>query len=293
MNEENNEQEELNLQESEDITPEVESSEQEPEQQNEVKVKAKSTGHLTKEEYVARGGKPEDYKTEKEYVLTGELIELKKAVQKRDRDIEDILKYHQNTIEAQKINFKKQIEERLYQAKSNGDIDQVEQITREKYEVEQRENQQNQANIQKQIQMAISTFTQRNAHWYNPQHQDLVDRAVELEKDIISGRYQDETGIPQPKDYEGVLKQIELAMKVEAPDIVPTRGVSRPSISSSKSSVNMSVASASDTSDNVLYGKLKSEEQSMYKVLRRMAEKTGMKYSVKEFIEKSRRDQEI
>ena len=73
-------------------------SEQEPEESSVIS-EAKATGHLSPEEYKAKHGTLEGYKTPKEFVLTGEVIELKKLVQKRDRDIEQIVNYHQKVVE--------------------------------------------------------------------------------------------------------------------------------------------------------------------------------------------------
>lgn len=272
--------------------PEQEQEESNEEPKNEVEEKAKSTGHLSKEEWVARGGKPEAYKSEKEYVLTGELIDLKKAVQKRDKEIEEILTYHQNIVETQKKNYKQRLEQEMYQAKQIGDTDKVEELTKQKINVDQQDQAQKQAKIQNEVKLAVSTFVERNKHWYNPDHPDLVQKAQELEQDIISGAYQARTGIPYPANYDGVVKQIELAMKYENPEAVSTSGVSRPTLSATKSSIN-SVAASHDVSNDGMRTKLNSNQKAVYDSLSRSLKKKGINYSVKEFIEKTKSDGEV
>jgi len=281
----------------EDKVPEDEIDLNEPVEQEdvqeEVKEKAKSTGHLTKDEYVSRGGKPEDYKTEKEYVLTGELIDLKKTVQKRDKDIEEIVKYHQNVVAAQKQSFRQQLEEQIQYARQTADVEKLEQLVKYKVQEDNRDEIKRQEIDQDDTRQALERFSSRNSHWFNQEHPELKSRAVEIEQEILSGEYAVKTGIPKPSNYDGVLKQVELAMKYEAPDIVPTQGTSRPVLSNTSSKINKSVNV--ESSETGMYSKLNSEQQAMYRSVRRMIEKMPGKpnYTVKEFLEKSKRDEEI
>lgn len=270
--------------------PEDSLSQEREDLDDDVKIKAKSTGHLSLEEFVAKGGRPEDYKSEKEYVLTGEIIELKKAIQRRDRDIDEILKYNQNVIEQQKQNFKRQLEARLQEAKELGNVDDVQQLTQEKLRVEleeQRQAQTQSANAQIE---ALNKFTARNATWFNNQHPEFITRCQELENIYR----------PSCKTWDEVADKVEKQMRYELSQDtrykhlidIQTTHTSSPNISASRSNVNKS-STAISSDDSVLYHKLSSNEKAMYNILKRNAKRIGSDYSVKEFLNKAKRDEEI
>jgi hypothetical protein len=271
-----NEENELQPQEEEIEQEEVEQEEPKTEVDEE-EVKAKQHGWDP-----SKGDK-----TAREFNLTGELIEAKKHRQKLEKDLETVLKYQENVIEAQKLRFKQELDYRLQEAKQQGDMDKVEEYTKEKVDIEQRERLQKQQDIQAQIKVAVENFAHRNSNWYNPQRQDLVDKAVRLENEIISGTYAMKTGIPQPSDYEGVLKQIETVMRFEHPDLLDTSTPNRPVLSSARSGVNKSIEPESDTT---ALSQLSKQEKEMFDVLKRIRGKDNKPYSAKEFLKKVRKD---
>jgi hypothetical protein len=255
----------------------------------EVPSKAKATGHMSKEEWIASGHDEKDYKTEKEFELTGELIELKKIIKHQQTDIKEILKYHDDVISAQKISFKQQLEAQIKYAKETGDVEQVEKLVQERQELHDRERKQSLEKQNKSIEGSIQEFIERNKDWYNEQNIDLVKRAQDLEVEIRSGEYTKRTGIPAPATYEGILRQIELEIKSgkrNAP-AEPTR----PFVSNTQSAVNKQ--STASQSDDYLLAKLSSSEKSMYYALKRMNSQIGADFTVKQFIDKTKADKEV
>lgn len=293
----NEENKDLNEVKEEELTQDVEVNNDEPVDPLDEEIhNSEETSYQDEEEEKARqhGWDPKKgTKTAREFNLTGELIDLKKTVQKRDKDIEEILKYHESVVEQQRHNYRSQLEQALQQARQEGDVENLEHLYKQKVELDQRDEQNKQANIQRQIKTLLDDFQERNKHWYNDQHQDLKTKAAQIEQDILSGEYERQTGIPKPATYEAVLKQVEREIKIQAPDLTNTQGANRPVMSPTRSSVNKTVEASQDYSENALYGKLNTNEQSMYKILKRMNEKQGIKYSIKEFLEKSRKDEEI
>lgn len=229
-------------------------------------------------------------KTAKEYNLTGDLIDLKKEIQKKNRDIENILKYHENTVESNKTRFKEQLNYQLNQARSTGDGDQIERLVQQKLEFEQKEKNDSQMKIKQHIDEALDGFVSRNAHWYNPKSDDenakqLVQRSIQLEQEITSGDFAKRTGVPMPADYNDVLKQIEMVMKYEYPDVVGKQQAPRFSLSANKSSVNKTMLD--ESTDDGAYSHLNAAEKGMYNTLKRIK---GSKYTIKEFVKKVKKD---
>lgn len=291
-NENNQEPEEIADTSQEEVVDQIE--EAVAEEVTEVVEKAKSTGHLTKEEFVAKGGKPDEYKTEKEYVLTGELIDLKKTLQKRDKDIEEILKYQQLAIERQKQSFRQELESRLNQAREVGDIQQVEKITQEKVRAEIQETQEKQTRMDSDVREAVQEFAERNSDWYNESHPELVRRCAELDTFYMS----QSPGISLRERAVKIENQVRAEMSLNPSYLKITAAkmeTSRPNISSSRSAVTASGSNISDASDDKLYTKLSSEEKAMYNSLKRIQAKVDKTkpLTVKEFAAKIRNDSTI
>jgi hypothetical protein len=248
--------------------------------------KAKSTGHLSLDEWVAQGKDPKLYKTEKEYALTGELIDLKRKLDKRDDEIAAIIKYNQDRIEEHKQRARYEISQQLAQAEQMGDISAIKNLTLEQAAMEARmvqESYERQAQIVKQID---GDFTERNKHWFNDQHPELIDEAKRLGMEMQE-RY------PELSYIERV-RRIEDEMRYLYPDVVrkPTTRPS-PTISMSRSSVNQS-STESIPSENKLYKTLDQGDRAYLDSLNRMAKKMGYApKTVKEFLEQKRKDGEI
>lgn len=253
--------------------------------------KAKTTGHKSLEEWVAAGNDPKLYKTEKEYVLTGELIDLKKTLQKRDKDIEEILKYQQDVIKTHQHKMRQELEQRLLQAKQNGDVDAVEQITNEKIRNELKDQQDLQAKQVTEIQQLDAEFLERNKNWHNTNHPDLIQRSQEINQRVR---------LQNPNlTYAQLLNEIELQMKFELSRderyqhlIVDTSKINRLTLSASNSNIAKSSASKAD-SDAGAYEKLTPNQKHMYGVLKRTADKVNAKYTVNDFLKSMKKDEEI
>lgn len=266
-------------------TPKTESS---PE--DDLKSKAKSTGHLSEEEYRKKFGSLRGYKTEKEYTLTGELIDLKKTLQKRDQDIEEILTYQKNVISQQKVNFRKQLEDRLAEARALGNVNAVESLTAErtKMDVEARHEEFQRASANQQ--QAVQGFVERNKVWFNDSNPDLIQRVKELDAIYTAST----------KSYEELAQKIEKHMKAEmsidprySQYVRATQAPREPVLSSSQSAVNSQSSRSSNVSEDKLYSKLSNNEKAMYQVTKRIAAKVNSTYSVKDFVEAMKKDEEI
>lgn len=274
----------------EEVSPE---DQQEPETQpeDEVKLKAKKTGHLSADEYYKKHQTMEGYKSEREFVLTGELIDLKKTVQKRDQDIEEIVKYHKDTIERQKQSLRRQLDERLAEAEAIGDVRQVRQLTEQKTGMDIQAQRDEYNKVESTRIRAEQDFLERNKYWYNDSNPELVQRCRDL----------DAFYSPLSRSPEETALKIEQQIKTEMsldPRYAPlvrakTNTQSGPSFNSSQSSVNKSVSETVNTSDSRLEAKLSSSEKAMYASLKRMASKVGQTYTVKEFIQSNQSDGEI
>jgi len=257
-----------------------------------IAAEAKATGHLSKEEWVAKGGDPAKYKTEKEFVLTGELIELKKALHKRDSDIEELVKYHRNVVESQKQSFRQQLEARLNLAKEEGDINQVENLSRQKYQLDQQEQLERAKQEQQAIQQAAQWFVARNQTWFNDTCPDLKARTAEVEQELRDyGDYSSYTQLARALEDR---MRAEIATKPEYAQYVhllSTHSAPRPAVSASRSGANSSARAGS--SEDGLVNKLSRAQQLEYKTLAKMHERTGIKYSVKDYIEQTKDDGEV
>lgn len=290
MSDENNEleQQEIDDTQAQIIQePEIEAHSEEAPQS-----KAKATGHMSKEEWIASGRDEKDYKSEKEFELTGELIELKKIIRNQQTDIKEIIKYHDDVVAAQKLNFRQQLDAQIKYAKETGDVEQVEQLVEERRELNEREKQQALSKQDQTIKNSIESFIERNKHWYNEQNMDLVEKAQKLEVEIRSGEYTQKTGVPIPTSYEGVLRQVELEIKaIKAQSSIPQESY-RPVMSGTQSSVNKETKAVSKN-DDVLYGKLNPSEKSMFHALKRINQQVGREYSVKQFLDKIKNDKEV
>ena len=258
----------------------------------EVKAKAKSTGHLTLEEFIAKGGKKEDYKTEKEFVLTGELIDLKKTVQKRDKDIEEILKYQKKVIEDQKANLRQKLALQLAEAKANMDVDEVERLSLAKNKADAEEQSDHLTAVAEDIRKTDEEFIANNSSWFNDAHPELKQRAVEI-GNRLKLQYPSIT-------YKQMSVEIEQQMKFELSRsdayshlLTDTSTIRRPQVSPAKSAVAQSGATSGENSDDKLYAKLSANEKVMFNIHKRIAAKVGEKVSVKEFINHMNEDREV
>lgn len=269
----------------------VDQQEESAEQTDEEKTKAKAHGHMSLEQFVAAGGRPEDYKTEKEFNLTGEVIELKKTLQKRDKDIEEILKYQQHVIEQHKIKMRQELDAQLRTARDNGDMERVEQLAQQKAHSDYETKQEEQQRVAKETAVLNQAFLERNSSWYNDTHPELKARAHEIDN-LVRSQYPTIT-------YAQLLNEIERSMRYElgrSEDyrhlVVDPSSVARPVTSAVNSAVARSATKVND-SDEVLYSKLNGNQKARYNSINRMISKVGAKMTVKEFLADEKRNEEI
>lgn len=289
------------------VEPENTGSEAQDEAQesNEVKTRAKKFGHLSKEEFLAKGGREEDYKDEKEFVKFGEdystvkpvLDSLKKQLDRKEKEIEAILEYNKRTAEREYQRAKSELDFSLSQAKQQGDIDRVEVLSQEKARMDiQKQGEMNHQRAAAQ-QEAVDEFLDRNKHWFNTDHPELKDEAIRIDEEVR----QDYPNIT----YKELGKKIENRMRDLHPDIVGRGTVNRPVMNQSKSNMAKSSVDNNSNDDIKLFKKLCAENKNykyMFDAQKRLLEKgfTDLKgktikpkYTEKDFINQLRKDGEI
>lgn len=167
---------------------EPEGVEPEPESEDSEVGKAKKYGHLSKEEWIAAGKDPALWKSPAEFNKTGEIIEqlitLKKKVDQRDREMENIIKFHEKELKRQYEVAKRDLEARLTASKEDMDIEAVSHYTRELTRLQDQEQQSQFQESQQLQQNARQAFIERNAHWFNDRNPDLQQRAVEIDNEL-------------------------------------------------------------------------------------------------------------
>lgn len=280
----------------ESIESEVQEVEAIPEE--EVK-KAKRNGHLSREDYIAKYGSDEGYKSEKEFNKFGEVYPeireslkgLYKKLEQRDKELEAVIKYNQSVKEREQKAARQQLVEALKQAQELGDVEAVRQLTKQETQMELQEAQEAAQQVSHEIADVTRRFQERNP-WYNTD-QEMTSRAMQLDQEIRQGRYAHI--MPQPQNYEQLGNQIELLIKHEYGNRVnqATQVQQRqaPAISNTKSAIAKSGVVETDASRR--FKTLSEDHKSIYRATKRMLEKLGNTYTEKEFIAKLERDGEI
>lgn len=228
-------------------------------------------------------------KTAREFNLTGDLIELRKELSKRDRMIEEIYKYQQNTIQEQKKRFREELELRLQEARQYGDVEAVEKLAEQKVNLQIQDNNELAKRDAQEQMAALSSFEQRNAAWFNKNNPDLIKRCQELDMIYRS----------TCTSYDQLAEKIERQMRAElslddryAHLVAASENINRPNINPNRSAVNRS-ATESIESDSKILSKLSSNEKAMYEVYKRIGDRLGEKTSVKDFVNKMNSDKEV
>lgn len=263
-------------------------------QEESIEQKAKSTGHLTEEQYQEKYGTLKGYKSPEEFVRTGDMIDqlrsLKKKLDERDKEMASIINYTNSTIQEHKLKARQEIEMRLQQAREYGNIEAIEALTKQKTEIEFRDQQEQLKEGLSKQQAALNNFVERNKHWYNDQHPELKREAELLDKEIIQ-RYQN-AGLPMPS-YEELTATIEHTMRTKYPDLVNTGLKNRPVIQPTNSSVNRASDTNLNQSEDKLYANLSADYKAMFNANKRILNKAGIDFTVKEFVQKLKSDGEI
>ena len=266
---------------------EQEETEQKAEENTEV-LEAKKYGHLSKEDWVAQGRDPNQWKSPEEFNKTGKILEqiyaLRDKVDQRDREIKALVDYQQRTSQREYEKAKQDLEQRLVASKDDMDVEGVVHYTKELARLEHLENN-NQLQLQQEKQQtALKNFIERNQHWYNDRNPDLVNRAVEIDneikEDINAGRI-------KVNSLDDIAVMIEKRLGYEHPDRVlgATRGQKPPSLS--HSSVNKSEVNKSSV--NKTFKGLSQEHRDTYNVYKRI----NPNITESDFINRLKQDGEI
>ena len=273
------------LEDVDDVNEEVDNIEEEDEPSSEVVERAKKYGHLSKEEWVAAGKDPDKYKTPEEFDKTGKVIEqlyaLKKKVDQRDRELENVVKYHEKALQREYERAKQDLEARLARSKDDMDVEGVSHYTKELVRLQDNENTLNAQKDAQVQQQAQQSFIERNAHWFNDRNPDLKNRAIEIDNeikaDINSGRL-------RVNSLEEIAAMIEKRIAYEHPERVLGRSKVRPNISADQSALNKTAEVKKSAFKN-----LSQEHRDTYNVYKRINPKT----TEADFIRKLKAEGEI
>lgn len=248
----------------------------------EVVERAKKYGHLSKEEWIARGNDPAKYKSPEEFDKTGKVIEqlltLKKKVDQRDREIESLIKYQERTKEREFERAKQELEARLAHSKDDMDMDGVAHYTKELVRLQDNEQTSRAQQMQQAQHDAQTAFIERNQHWFNDRNPDLKNRAIEIDNELKS--------IYPNASYEDLAQKIETRMQYEHPErVLGQTHSNRPSLARGS---NSSVNKTAGVKKNV-FRSLSQEHRDTYNVYKRINPKT----TEADFIQKLKDDGEI
>lgn len=271
--------------ETNDDNPEPE---QEPE--SEIVERAKKYGHLSKEDWIAQGRRPEDWKTPEEFDKTGKVIEqiysLKKQIEQRDREMKAVIAQQERIAQREYERAKKELESRLAAAEEDMDVKSVSHYTRELVRLEDMEQQTQTQQYQQQQQQAKQNFLERNQHWFNERNPDLQQRAIEIDNeiqaDINAGRI-------KVNSYDDIGVMIEKRLAYEHPErILGPKKVIRPNVSSPVNKTAVNANSAKRT-----FQTLSQDLKDTYNAHKRIRASMGQELTEAEFIERLKADGEI
>jgi hypothetical protein len=257
---------------------------------SEVVERAKKYGHLSKEEWIAQGRDPKQWKSPEQFDKTGKILEqlyaMKKKVDQRDREIQALVDYQQRTSQREYEKAKQELEQRLAASKDDMDMEGVAHYTKELTRLEHIEQSDQIVQSQQRQQAALENFLERNQHWYNDRNPDLVSRAVEIDNeikaDINAGRI-------KVNSLDDIAVMIEKRLGYEYPDRVlgAPKGQKPPALSPSHSSVNKSAVNKSSATK--VFKALSQEHRDTYNVYKRM----NPNITEADFINRLKQDGEI
>lgn len=277
----------------EDIRDEVSQPEIEQEDREETEdsiepvKKAKSFGHMSKEEWERQGRDPTKWKSPEQFNEFGDsysklkphIETLKKEISKRDTALDTIIEHINEVKEKEYLRGKAEVEYQLQQAREMGDVRAVEDLTAMKIKAEQEEFKNSQSRMQQEQQAADQSFLERNKHWYNANHPEMMQAAQRAAQEIRE---------LYPRDsFSEVARKVEARMKYDHPDVVGSNN--RPAssaISPSRSSINKSAMESSPESEDRAFRSLDADQRAEFKWLEKLLAKSSIKYSVKEYMQK-------
>lgn len=272
---------------------------QEPQVNVEV-TQAKKNGYLTEQEYEAKHGSLEGFKSPEQFNKYGQAWEevsgvikgMKKQLDERDKQIESLVKYNERVEERANNRARQELESQLSQARDIGDVRAVEELSKEKAKLEFHAVNQAIQNLELQRQDAERAFTDRNKHWFNVDPM-MTNRAKQIAESLHNQALQSNTIL----SYDQVAKQIEAQLKYEYPDkmvgALSQPSYSAPVISATHSSTNKSVSSGQINYDK-MFNSLNNDHRAIFNATNNMLKKSGKQvYSKKEFIDRLQKDGEI
>lgn len=266
--------------------------------QDEQVSKAKKNGYLTEDEYLAKHGSLEGFKSAEQFNKYGEawgevsevIKGLQKQVEESRKQTEVLVNYQQRTEERAYQRARQDLEAQLQQARNLGDVESVEHLVKEKSKLEFHESQNNHAKLEQQRLRVEQDFRENNKHWFGI-NQEMTQRAVQLDLMIREEAVKNNI----PLTYESLAKQVEAYLRAEFPDTMIVKATQGPSISASRSNMNKgSNGSAILNSDDKTFNSLSNDHKLMYQAVKRIYESgSGKEYTKKDFINKLKTDGEI
>lgn len=255
--------------------------------EDEVVLRAKKFGHISKEDWEAQGRNPDEWKSPEEFDKTGKILDqlysLRKKLDQRDKEIQALVDYQQRTSQREYEKAKQELEQRLRASKDDMDMAGVEHYTKELTRLQDMEHQNQAQRTQQDQQEALGRFMERNKHWFNNQNPDLMQRASVIDQELKS--------IYPNASYDELAQKIEARMSYEYPDRVGGTARPRPAMSHSQSSINKTVASKSSVTK--AFKELSQELKDTYNATKRIIESTGREYSVNDFMAQLKKDGEL
>ncbi len=255
---------------------------------SELKSTAKKYGHKSKEQWVAEGKDPALWKSEEEFVAYGEsykvmkptLDALKAAIEKRDKELEKVLKYEEKRQEREKEKLREELRREIYLAKQQGNAEDIEKLTRQQVQMELSDEAEKVQKIQEYRNQVDTEFLDRNKHWFNDSYPDLKQKALYYSQEFV--KYNPNM------DYAELARNVEARMKLDHPELVGNVTKQAPIIPSSISSLNKSTMKSSMENEDKIFNSLDEDTKALYPIWERIT-KNGVKDSTfkptkKEFI---------
>lgn len=252
----------------------------------EVIEKASKHGHLSREDWIAQGRDPTKWKSPQEFVEFGDsynklkphLDMLKKEISKRDVALDAIVNHINDLKVKERESVRREYEAALANAKSMGDIQEVERLAQEKANYLIQQQQQQVQTVQQEQSRVEQDFLARNASWYNDQNPELM-RETQRAVTEISQFYPN-------LSFAEVARKAEARVKYEHPELERQDRPVSPQIASNMSSVNKSMADTRSPSDDRAFNTLSKPLKSEYEEIKHIVERTGLglTYTKQEYI---------
>ncbi len=262
--------------------------------------KAKKFGYLTEDEYKAKHGSLDGFKSPEQFNKYGEawnevstvIKDMQKKLSDRDKAIESLVKYNERVEERAAQRARQELEEQLRQAKTSGDVQAVEELTKEKAKLDFHTYQSVAQQAEQERQQVYHTFVERNKHWYgiNP---EMTNRAAAIETEEMQKA--PANGITL--NYQQLAQIVEARLRVEYPDVMIARApieTRSPSLSVNNSNVNKAANQTTRDMSDKYFTKLNQDQQTIYEIQNRALIRMGKQpYTKKEYIERLKKQGEI